>query len=59
MGSYFPSWLLCSVAGVFAAIVVRELLVASGINEFVLVPLLVYAAIAAAFAMAVWLFWFG
>ena len=59
MGSYFPSWLLCSVAGVLAAIVIRELLVAAGVNEFVLVPLLVYAALAAASAMAVWLFWFG
>ena len=55
MGSYFPSWMVCSIIGIIAAVALRELLVAAGINEFVLVPLLAYAAIAAAVTMAVWL----
>ena len=59
LGSYFPSWMVCSVIGIVASVAVRELLVAAGVNEFVLVPLLTYAAIAAAVTMAVWLLRFG
>ncbi len=59
MGSYFPSWMVCSVIGIVASVALRELLVAAGINEFVFVPLLAYAAIAASVTMAVWLFCFG
>ncbi len=59
LGSYFPSWMVCSAIGIIASVAFREVLVAAGIHQFVLAPLLAYAAIAAAVTMAVWLLRFG
>jgi len=57
LGSYFPSWMICALAGGGAAIVVRQLLVAVGIDKTLPVPVVVYLALAVAFAFAVWLLW--
>ena len=57
--SDFPSWMLCVLAGIGAAIVVRQGLVAVGIDKVLPVPLLVYLALTVFFAFATWLVWLG
>ena len=53
LGSYFPAWMLC------AAIVTRQILAVAGINDYVIAPLLTYAALAGSATLLAWLFWFG
>jgi hypothetical protein len=57
LGSYFPSWMLCALAGLFASIAIRQGLVAMGIDKSLPVPLLVYLALTVALAFATWLLW--
>jgi hypothetical protein len=59
LGSYFPSWMLCVLAGIGAAILVRQGLVAVGIDKALPAPLLVYLAFTVFFAFAIWLAWLG
>lgn len=59
LGSYFPSWMLCALAGIGAAVLVRQGLAAIGIDKALPAPLLVYLAFAAFFAFATWLVWLG
>jgi hypothetical protein len=56
-GSYFPSWMLCALAGIAGAIVVRAGLGAAGIDKVLPAPLIVYLAFAVFFAYALWLAW--
>ena len=58
-GSYFPAWMLCAVAGILAAVVIRQILALIGIHEFVPAPLLTYTGFAVSGALLLWLFWFG
>lgn len=57
LGSYFPSWMVCVLAGIGAAIVVRQLLAAAGLDRALPAPLIIYLALAVAFAFATWLLW--
>jgi hypothetical protein len=57
LGSYFPSWMVCALAGIGASVVMRQLLVATGVGRTLPAPLVVYLALAAAFAFATWLIW--
>ena len=57
LGSYFPSWMLCALAGIAATIVARQILVAAGLDKTLPAPLVVYLALAIAFAFASWLIW--
>lgn len=59
LGSYFPSWMLCVLAGIGAAILVRQALALVGIDKTLPAPLLVYLALTVFFAFAVWLAWLG
>jgi len=59
LGSYFPAWMLCAVVGIFAAIVVRQLLAVVGVDEYVVAPVLTYAGVAVSATLLVWLLWFG
>jgi YtcA family len=58
-GSYFPAWMLCAVVGILAAVIIRQVLVAAGIGEYVISPLLTYAGLAVSATFLVWLVWFG
>jgi YtcA family len=58
-GSYFPAWMLCAVAGILVAVIIRQVLVAAGIGEYVIAPLLTYAGLAVSATLLVWLVWFG
>jgi hypothetical protein len=57
LGSYFPSWMICALAGLAASLVVRQFFVAVGLDKAVPAPLVVYLALAVAFAFATWLVW--
>lgn len=57
LGSYFPSWMICALAGGGAAVVARQLLIAVGLDRTLPVPVVVYLALAVAFAFAAWLLW--
>ncbi len=57
LGSYFPSWMICALAGLGATVVVRQLLVSTGIDKTLPAPLVVYLALTVAFSFASWLVW--
>ena len=59
LGSFFPAWMLCAVAGVAAAVAGRRLLVAIGIDAHVPAAPLTWVAFAACVTLLVWLIWFG
>ena len=58
-GSYFPAWMLCAAVGIIAAIAIRQILAVAGIADYVVVPLLTYAALAVSATLLAWLVWFG
>ena len=51
LGSYFPSWMLCALAGLVFAIAVRVTLGAVELDDAVPAPLLVYLSAATAFVV--------
>lgn len=57
LGSYFPSWMLCVLAGVAATAGVHRLLVVLRLAEVLPAPLLTYLAMTAAFSFGAWLVW--
>ena len=59
LGSYFPAWMLCAVIGIVAAVIIRQILAVAGINDYVVAPLLTYAALAVSATLIAWLLWFG
>ena len=59
LGSYFPGWMLCSALGIVAAFIIRQILGVTGINDYVVAPLLTYAGLAVSATLLAWLFWFG
>jgi hypothetical protein len=59
LGSFFPSWMLCTAIGVGAAILLRLLLGAVGLDKQVLAPPLTYLAVAIAATLFAWLIRFG
>jgi hypothetical protein len=59
LGSYFPAWILCAAAGILAAVIVRQVLSVAGIGDYVVAPLLTYAALALSATWLIWLLLFG
>src|ERR1700748_3049038 len=57
LGSYFPSWMLCAVAGILLALLARALLKTSGLLQELPLPFVVILAIACAGTFALWLCW--
>ena len=57
LGSYFPSWMVCALAGIAAAVIGRSILKATGLLEEVPAPLAVLLAIACAVTFSLWLLW--
>jgi uncharacterized membrane protein YeaQ/YmgE (transglycosylase-associated protein family) len=58
-GSFFPAWMLCAVAGIVGAVVLRQVFFAVGLNRYLIAPPLTYLCIAVAGALLLWLLWFG
>lgn len=55
LGSFFPGWLFCTVAGVLLAFLLHLLLLRLEVNEQLAPPLLIYPAIATLFTLGLWL----
>ena len=58
-GSFFPSWMVCALAGLVFAAVMHRVFGAVGIDKALPAPLLVYLSLAVAFTFATWLIWLG
>ena len=59
LGSYFPVWLLCGIAGILLSFVVHLLVRRMGWEAQLAPPLLVYPSMAAAICMLLWLVLFS
>ena len=57
VGSFFPAWLVCLIAGIFLASFAHWLL--SRLKITLLVPILVYPSLAALFTFLLWLAFFS
>jgi hypothetical protein len=57
LGSYFPSWMVCALFGLAAALVARLALKISGLLNELPVPLLVLLSVGCATTFALWLLW--
>ncbi len=58
-GTFFPSWMLCTLIGIVAAVIVFKLLAALQIDRWVGPRLLVYPSVALAVTATVWLVRYG
>ncbi|WP_084602098.1 YtcA family lipoprotein [Legionella fallonii] len=59
LGSYFPSWLLCTFIGFVLTVIIHIVLIKVGVDEFIPMKLLVYVSLAASLTFCIWLIWFG
>jgi hypothetical protein len=57
LGSYFPSWMVCALAGLVLALVARAVLKATGILGELPAPLVVLMAFGCAVTFGLWLLW--
>jgi hypothetical protein len=57
LGSYFPSWMVCALVGIAAAVICRSILKATGLLGELPAPLAVMLAIACAVTFGMWLIW--
>ena len=57
LGSYFPSWMVCALAGIAAALVARVVLKLTGLLEELPATFVVLLAFACAVDFAIWLIW--
>jgi len=58
-GTFFPSWMLCALVGIVAAVAAFKVFSAIRIDPFLGPRLLVYPCIGLAVTSAVWLGWYG
>jgi hypothetical protein len=58
IGSFFPSWMLCLLIGIGAALIVRLLLVRTGIDPYVGPRALVYPSLAILVTLVLWVAFF-
>jgi hypothetical protein len=56
-GAYFPAWLLCGIAAVVFALIVRVLIVASGLTSRVPYQLAVCSSLGGIAALIIWRLW--
>lgn len=59
LGSYFPAWLLCIVAGVTMSAIANWILGRLKLEKLIAWPVLVYPCLAAFFACTLWLVFFN
>jgi hypothetical protein len=59
LGSFFPAWLICMVAGVVLAAAVYRVLAYFKLDKEIAWTILVYPCLAAFFAFSLWLIFFG
>jgi hypothetical protein len=54
-GANFPVWMLCLSAGILGALILRPLLVSTGIDEWMTPRPMIYTCLALAIAFICWL----
>lgn len=58
-GAYFPSWIACSLIGIFGAIFIRLIFIKTGIDDVLVWRLATYLSLAVAIGFASSLMIFG
>ena len=58
LGSYFPAWIICIVAGLLLAIVARQFLIGFKLDQHLQPAPLVYLCLTLCFTLAIWLIFF-
>ena len=58
IGSFFPSWMLCVLIGIVVALLVRLLLIRTGIDPYVGPPALIYSSLAILVTLVLWVGFF-
>ena len=59
LGSFFPAWLFCLVAGIIMAVVANRVFVHYKIDREIVWSIIVYPCIALFFACTTWLIFFS
>ena len=59
LGSFFPSWLICLVAGILLAAITNRIFARFALDKEILWPVVVYPCLALLFACAFWLILFS
>ena len=59
LGSYFPTWMVCALLGIVSVIVIRAVLVKTGVDAALPAPVVVYLSLWTAATLAIWLVWLG
>jgi hypothetical protein len=59
LGSFFPAWLICIVAGIVLAAIVNWVLARYKLDKEIAWTILVYPCLAAFFAFTLWLVFFS
>jgi hypothetical protein len=59
LGSFFPSWLICLVAGILLAAISNRIFARLALDKEILWPVVVYPCLALFFACALWLILFS
>jgi hypothetical protein len=58
IGSFFPSWMLCVLIGIVAALLARLFLIRTGIDPYVGPRALVYPSLAILVTLVLWVAFF-
>lgn len=58
-GSYFPAWIVCTLAGLVATLVSRAVFIRIGLDEHLPVRLLVYLSLTVLWSVGLWFFFFA
>ncbi|MFZ0745137.1 MAG: YtcA family lipoprotein [Terracidiphilus sp.] len=59
LGSFFPSWLVCLLAGIVFAVAANRIFVRFALDKELLWPVVVYPCIALLLACVLWLVFFS
>jgi hypothetical protein len=57
-GAFFPSWMLCLLAGIIVTALLRPLLARIGLEPYMGPPALIYSCLALLLSFAAWLTFF-
>jgi hypothetical protein len=58
LGSFFPIWIFCVLAGIFATVLTRRVLLRFGTDYDYGPPVLIYPCLTVFFACVIWLLFF-
>ena len=59
LGSFFPSWLICLIAGICLAALANWILTRYKLEKLIAWPVLIYPCLAAFFSFLLWLVFFS